>query len=71
MQPRTSTDTSRLTVRLLPVSRRSVPMRTSLYVAPHLDSAELDLTKEERTQKYLMGMTSAFFVLLAPISILR
>ncbi|XP_034234014.1 neuropeptide Y receptor type 4-like, partial [Thrips palmi] len=51
--------------------RRSVPMRNSLYVAPHAGTAELDLPKEERTQKYLVSMTSAFFVLVAPLNILR
>ncbi|KAJ1526222.1 hypothetical protein ONE63_009379 [Megalurothrips usitatus] len=48
--------------------RRSAPIRSSLY---QTDSAELDLAKETRTQRYLCVMTASFFALFAPLNLMR
>ncbi|KAE8742910.1 Orphan Neuropeptide Receptor 1 [Frankliniella occidentalis] len=51
--------------------RRSLPARSLLYHSSTLDGTGLDLVKEQRTQKYLVGMTMAFFVLFTPLNLLR
>ncbi|KAK3919410.1 Envelopment polyprotein, partial [Frankliniella fusca] len=51
--------------------RRSLPSRSLLYHASTVDATGLDVAKEQRTQKYLAGMTSAFFVLFTPLNLLR